>query len=67
MCGPISLQSLQRMEIIADTIRDANKNPYILPNVTIGFTMLDDCEVKRVSYYYKNIRFTLYIYIYILF
>ena len=37
------------MEIMDEVIRDANKNPHILPNLTIGFTMLDNCNVKRVS------------------
>ena len=43
---------------MAEVIRVANKNPNILPNVTIGFTILDDCDEKRVSFNIKYIYIT---------
>ena len=47
-CGPISAYSLQKMEIFAETIRAANENQKLLPNVTMGFTILDYCNTYKV-------------------
>ena len=49
VCGDISIYAIQKMEIMAETIRNTNKNEHILPNVTVGFTFLDDCSTTRVS------------------
>ena len=47
-CGAVNARATQRMEIFADTVRDVNADN-LFPNVKMGFTILDDCDVTRVS------------------
>ena len=48
LCSKPDVRSLQRMELFAHSIRTTNRNPNVLPNVTLGFTILDNCYQYRV-------------------
>ena len=48
MCGNVDPYATQRMEIFAETIRQANADEKIFPNVKMGFIVLDDCNINRV-------------------
>ena len=51
-CGALrELGVLQRAEAMAFYIRKVNEDPQTLPNITLGFTILDDCYKVIVIYY----------------
>lgn len=49
-CGDIrELYGIQRVEVTLKTLDEINSNPYLLPNVTLGVEIRDECWYAPVA------------------